>query len=353
MDKKVAIIITPNWRDYGEKYLPDFVPSLRAQDYERGMKFFITDNESSDESLSMLKKFVPEAAIAINKTNDGFAKGVNDAIRLALKKSFDYYIIFNIDTVLDKSCVREMIKATYTDKVIGIVQARVMLYQNKEKINSLGNTSHFLGFGYSLGYKEKFEIRNSKFEIKNIHYPSGVAILFTHEFVERIGIFDEEYWMYNEDQEIGWRAWLAGYRCVLAPKAVIYHKYEFTKSIKQYYWMDRNRIISMLICYKIATLLLIFPAFVIMELGLILFSISGGWFKDKMRVWQYFLCPRTWKYICKARKRNQALRKVKDKEIVKLITGRIWYQEIDDWKLRLVNPVFSLYGRIIRSLIFW
>jgi GT2 family glycosyltransferase len=353
MNKKVAIVITPNYKDYGKKYLPDFLPSLRAQDYAGEMKHFITDNESSAASAAMLNRVVPEADIVCNKNNDGFAKGVNDSIRQALAWGFDYLAVINMDTVLDKSFITELVKAAETDEKIGIVQARIMLFKDRNKINSLGNTSHFLGFGYSIGYREKFEIRNSKFEICNIHYPSGVSILFTRQCLEKIGLLDEEYWMYNEDQEIGWRAWLAGYRCVLAPRAVIYHKYEFARSIKQYYWMDRNRIISILLCYRLATLILIFPAFIIMELGHILFSLKTGWFKEKLRVWQYFVSPSTWLYILKARKRNQKLRKISDSKIAKLMSGRIWYQEIDDWKLRVINPVFDLYWKICKFIIIW
>ncbi|MCG2697542.1 hypothetical protein L6307_00370, partial [Candidatus Parcubacteria bacterium] len=162
-----------------------------------------------------------------------------------------------------------------------------------------------------------------------------------------------EFWMYNEDQDLGWRIWLAGYKCVLANSAVAYHKYEFSKSIKQYYWMDRNRIIAIIKNYHILTLLLIFPAFIIMEIGLILFSLKTGWFKEKMRVWKYFLTPAKWIYLISARKKTQKLRRVKDKDIIKLITSKIWYQEIDDVKLRLINPVFNAYWSIVKKLIVW
>lgn len=350
MNKKVAIIITPNWQDYGEKYLPDLVPSLRAQDYAGEMKFFITDNESSEESFNLLKRLIPEAEVIRNKNNDGYAKGTNDSIRAAMKEKFDLIAVFNIHTVLEPGCIREMIKAMESDDRIAVVQARQMM-PDKKTINSLGNATHFLGFGYCIGYRDKWEDQITK--VTDIFYASGSSMLFKGEILEQVGLFDEEFWMYNEDQELPWRLRLAGYRVVLAPQAVLYNNYEFQRSIKKFYWMDRNRIISILICYKIPTLFLIFPAFVIMELGLILFSISGGWFKDKMRVWLYFLRPRTWKYICKARKRNQSLRKVKDKDIARLITGKIWYQEIDNWKLRIINPVFDLYWRIIRNLIYW
>ena len=90
-----------------------------------------------------------------------------------------------------------------------------------------------------------------------------------------------------------------------------------------------------------------------MEMGLILFSLKTGWFKEKMKVWKYFLTPAKWIYLIKARRASQRLRKTKDKDIIKLITGRIWYQEIDDWKLRLVNPIFNFYWRVVKKLIIW
>jgi GT2 family glycosyltransferase len=175
--------------------------------------------------------------------------------------------------------------------------------------------------------------------------------MYRAEALKEVGLFDEEFWMYNEDEDHGWRFWLAGWRVVLAPEAVVYHKYEFAKSIKQYYWMDRNRILCILKNYSLLILLLILPAFIIMEFGLVLFSLKGGWFKEKIKVWFYFLNPLKWVYIIQARRDSQAVRKIKDKDIVDLISGRIWYQEIDDWKLRFINPVFEFYWRIVKRII--
>jgi GT2 family glycosyltransferase len=177
--------------------------------------------------------------------------------------------------------------------------------------------------------------------------------LFRSDVLKKIGLFDEEMWMYNEDQDLGWRVWLAGYKCILAPDAIVYHKYEFSRSIAKYYWMDRNRIIAILKNYRLGTLVLIFPAFVIMGLGLIMFAIKGGWIKEKIKVWEYFLNVKNWRYILRARKEVQGLRKVKDRDIIPMFSGKIWYQEIDDVKLRLVNPIFNAYWWLVKKIIFW
>lgn len=351
MLKKVAIVISPNWRDYGKKYLPDCIKSIRRQDYPGEIKVFITDNESSPESFAFLSKTAPEAELVLNKNNDGFAKGCNDCMRLALTQGFDYIFLVSIHSEMEQNCVSELAATLEADSGIAVAQARMMMPGKNNIINSLGNDTHFLGFGFCRGYKEKWENQIGK--ITDIFYPSGASMFFRREALEEAGLFDEEYWMYNEDQELPWRMKLSGWRSVLAPKAVAVTRYEFKRSIKKFYWMDRNRIISILICYKIPTLLLIAPAFIMMEVGHILFSLKTGWFKEKLKVWEYFIKPRTWAYLYRARKRNQSLRKVNDRDIVNLISGRIWYQEIDDWKLRLVNPFFELYWKICKFIIIW
>ncbi|MBI2459003.1 MAG: glycosyltransferase family 2 protein [Parcubacteria group bacterium] len=394
MPKKVAIIISPNYKDYAEKYLTECVDSIKRQNYDGAMKIFITDNESTAESFAYLKNILEDKIpltlparasqwqagpfikggfeIIRNKNNDGFAKGNNDAMKLALKQGFEYVILFNMDTVVASDCVSKMIKVLGDKKLsldsrrrgndkeksgndkkeIGAVQARLMLWPEKEKINSLGNVTHFLGFGYSLGYNEK--MTNDKFPMTNeICYPSGAAVLFRAEALRQVGLFDEEFWMYNEDQDLGWRLWLAGFSCVLAPEAVVCHKYEFSRSVKKYYWLDRNRIIASLKNYHWATLLLIAPAFVIMEIGLIFFAFKGGWLKEKIKVYKYFLSLKNWRYLVRARKQTQELRRVKDKDIIKLFSGKIWYQEIGEARLKVANVIFNLYWQIAKVLIWW
>ncbi len=351
MNKRVAIILG-NYKHYAEKYFPDCIKSIRDQNYEGEIKIFIYDNETSSGSFEFLSKNIPEAELVLNKTNDGFAKGNNDAIKLALAEGFDYVILFNSDTIIEKSCVTRMVEAVEDGESIGAVQARLMLHPETEKINSVGNATHFLGFGYSEGYGEVYE-ETEKTSLNNIAYPSGAAVLFAKEVLDEVGLLDEEFWMYNEDQDLGWRIWLAGYKCVVASGAVVYHKYEFSRSVQKYYWMDRNRIIAIIKNYHILTLILILPAFLIMELGLILFSLKSGWFKEKVRAWKYFFTPKTLKYLFKARRKTQKLRKVKDRDIATMITGKIWYQEIDDWKLRFINPVFNFYWNIVKKIIVW
>jgi GT2 family glycosyltransferase len=239
------------------------------------------------------------------------------------------------------------VKSAESNVAIGAVQARLMLWPQKDKVNSLGNVTHFLGFGYCDGYGEKWS-KHSLPVIRNIGFPSGAAALYKKEVLERIGLFDEEFWIYNEDHDLGWRIWLAGWRCVLEPQAVVYHKYEFFGNSRKYYWLERNRILTIIKNYELATLLLISPVFVFMELGLLLFALQKGWFRDKLNVYKYFLSRKNWQYIVRVRRNSQALRRVKDRDFIGTFSGRIWYDEVGDRKLRLVNQILNIYWRVIK-----
>jgi GT2 family glycosyltransferase len=258
-----------------------------------------------------------------------------------------------MDTKFDKNWLDELVKAMEIKSDAGMVQSKILIYSeyNKDaKINSLGNIQHFLGFGFTSNYNEKDRNIGGLPEIKG--YASGCAFITSRKVLDKIGEYDEEYWMYHDDLEMGWRARLAGFKIYLAPESLVYHKYEFGRSIKMLYYMERNRYLSIFHYYEALTLLLVLPALVIMEAGMIIYSIPGRWFKTKIRVSFYFLRPSTWVKIIKKRKQINKIRKVKDREVVQFFAGKVLFQEIDNPVLKYIaNPVLNLYWVVIKKII--
>ena len=349
MNKKVAIILI-NYKEYAKKYLDDCLCSIREQDFSGLVKLYIVDNASSEETASYLKDKAPEAELIINKGNDGFAKGNNDAILKAIEESFDYVFLLNMDTIADKSALSKLVESIEKNDKIGAVQSRLMLHPDKERINSLGNSTHFLGFGFCLSYGDKYEEEKVK-DLEKIFYPSGAAVLFRVSVLKELGLFDEDYFMYSEDQDLGWRIWLAGYLCALSKDSVVYHKYEFARSISKYYYMDRNRIITALKNYRLVTLIILAPAFIVMEIGLLYFSIKNGWYKEKIKIWLEFFTLDFWKKIKKGRKEVIKIRKVKDKDLFKMMSGKISYQEISSPLLFVANLFLNMYFIFVKFLL--
>jgi hypothetical protein len=118
--------------------------------------------------------------------------------------------------------------------------------------------------------------------------------------------------------------------------------------------MERNRFVCLFKNYKIATLILIFPALLIMEIGLFIFALKSGFWREKLKVYGYFLKLSSWQKVGQQRAATQKLRQVKDRQVVKSFSGKIEFQEINNFILnKLANPLFNAYWQIIKILLIW
>ncbi len=362
---KRAAIIVVSW-NHG-RFLADCFHSVAESGIAPGSAtLMIVDNASPDgsgdliatELLSADGKTTKEGFPCVffkNADNLGFSGGNNQAIRRALDEGYDYVYLLNPDTEALPGFLEAAVRTAEGDPSIGVVQSFLRLHPGTDLVNTYGNEIHFLGFGYAGG--ESLPLRDpfvqEKLRVRDVAYASGAGMLVRAETLRAIGLLDEELFAYHEDLEFSWRARLAGWRVVLAPESVVHHKYEFSRSIKKYFWMERNRLIVLLRMYRLSTLLLTLPAFLAMELGLWAFAFKGGWWREKLRAYAYFLSPVSWSRLASARRRAQALRTVSDREATRLFTGRILFQQMRPALLtRVANPVFAAYWALCRLIMF-
>lgn len=344
--KKIALaIITYN----SEKKLPDCLASLAKQDYPKELvDLIIIDNNSIDQSAAIAKQSPISARLLENSENAGFAKANNQAYELARELGDDYLVLLNDDTIVEPDWLSKLIALAESDEKIGAVQAKLLLWPEKGLINSYGNALTFLGFGYCNLYRQP-DKAGRPFEVP---YPSGGVVAIKMPALEKIGLFDDALFMYHEDVDLGWRLRLTGWKIMLEPAAVVYHKYSFAKASYKYYYMERNRFYVSRKNFKIATLILFFPAHLAMELGLFFFAAKNGWLKEKLR--GYFWFFRNLPLVLKRRREIQRLRTVGDKEIIRLFSASIKFQDIDNPVLaKLVNPAMEAYFWLAKKVIFW
>jgi len=314
------------------------------------VQLILVDNNSEDDTVDYLEKKYRQVKIMKNEDNLGFARGNNVAIRWALKNGFNYVALLNDDTVVDENWLLELLKVIKKDEQIAAVQSKILLHSDKTKINSWGNYIHFLGFGFSGGYLEP----DQKLQAKEITYASGSSVLFRASALREVGPLEEDFFMYHEDLEIGLRLKLAGFKTYLAPKSIVYHKYSFSKSIRKYYDMERNRFVTFFTYLRWPTLLLIALPLIIMELGMFIYSFITGWYKEKIKVYKYLLSRRAWYKIRKRRFELQKMRQVSDRHLTHDFVGKVEFQDISNPVLdKLVNPVFNLYWQVVKRCIFW
>ncbi|TAL19598.1 glycosyltransferase family 2 protein [Patescibacteria group bacterium] len=357
MNKIAVIILSYNH----EQFLRDLFASLGRLSYPReSLKIFFLDNASADGSAALAPRLLAELnfehEFIEKKENLGFAGGNNLCIRRALDESFDFVYLLNPDTEVEPDFL-ERAAAAMGDTSVGAAQSLLLMGDDHQVINSVGNAFHYLGFGYCLGYRDRRDspvYAQLASKMPEITYASGAGVLLRAGALRQVGLFDETLFAYHEDADLSLRLFLAGWRIVLAPRSVVYHHYQFSRSIKKYYWMERNRFIVLWKCLRLRTLLLVLPMQLVLEAGLLLFSFRTGWWREKLRACVWFLNPHNLAALWRSRRAIQKSRRLPDRELARRFTSVISYQEIDNILLRRIgNPLMTAYWRAVRPLIRW
>lgn len=298
---------------------------------------------------------LPRVTLIANEQNLGFAGGNNVGVKYALDNGFDYVFLHNNDAFVAPNFLDPLVEAMEKDKQIGAAQSLLMLYPEKEMVNSAGNVLHYLGFAYCWGYRRKITDLSLP-AIKEIDYASGAALLLRADLLKKYGGLDEDFFLYHEDLEYCYRLKCLGYKIVLVRDSLVYHQYEFKRSISKYFWLERNRYAMMLMFFKWKTLFLLAPMGLLAELGLLIMSWRSGWFGERMKMYRYWLKRENWRLWLVKRRRIQGLRKISDKELLKGAVSEILFQEeeVASPVLKyLGNPVMRGYWRLTKHLIFW
>jgi hypothetical protein len=359
MMPKVAIVyLSYNTRPY----LDAVADSIRTLNYPKDrLTWVIVDNDSPDKSAEMIReKILPESGRSLpvvtffpNPTNDGFAQGNNLGINHALLDGADYVFLLNNDAKFHPDAIDEAVKMAQRDPRIGSVQSLMLLWQDEARVNSTGGMAHWLGFGFVRDSGRRREEITAQ-DGEEIFYGSGAATLYRADLLRQIGLLDRFLFLYHEDLQLGWRIRLAGQKNVLAKNSIVYHHYEFSRSVAKIFWMERNRPLVHATHLRILTLLLLAPFFLIDELAVLLFAAKEGWLKQKLLSYVEFFRPRTWVYIWKTRRSVALTRQVPDREVVRLFTARIEHQEkTNPILIHFANPAMAAIWWWLKRIIFW
>jgi GT2 family glycosyltransferase len=354
MTRVLVLILTYN----GERYVDDCLSSLRpALCHKDAVEVLLVDNASTDNSVELARGRFPEVRVVENSANLGFAGGNNVGLRWALERDFDYIYLLNQDTEVHPRFLDEALRVAESDATIAAVQSKILLHHDKATINTIGNEIHFLGFGFAgaCGLPDETPGPGQlQREEREITYASGAAVLLRASALYETGVFNEELFVYHEDLDLGWRLRLLGYRIVLAPKSIVYHKYEFSRGKGKFYYMERNRYLVMLQNCRVRTLLLLALPASLLQIGMLLYALANGYLREEMRILAYFCRTGTWPRILDTRRCVQRARRVGDRVVFDRFLGTIESEYLKTPIIRYIaNPFFTAYWRLAKPLIHW
>lgn len=211
---RVSIVI-PNWN--GLQVLRPCLDSLASQTF-RDCEVIVVDNASRDDSVAVLRASYPQVRLLVQRSNLGYAGGCNVGIRAALG---EIVVLLNNDTEAEPTWLAELVAALDRHPEAGSAASRMMLYADRGKVHSAGDLYRRNGLPDSRGVWQPYGPPWD--EERYVFGGCGGAVAFRRAVLDEIGLFDERFFMYCEDVDLNWRAQLAGYRCIYAPTAVVYH----------------------------------------------------------------------------------------------------------------------------------
>lgn len=216
---KVTIIIL-NWNRKDDTV--ECLQSARKITYP-DYNVILVDNGSDDGSQLTVSTQFPEVKLIENRLNLGFAGGMNVGIRSAIANGAEHVFILNNDTTLDSVIITELLKAYVDRKDVCAAVPKIYQYYRPDRIDSCGlDINYGPHIGRVRGNRRPDGAKYSKLE--EVEGLTGCGVLIKKSALNKVGLFDEDFFFYGEDVDLSLRFRKAGYKIIFVPNAKMWHK---------------------------------------------------------------------------------------------------------------------------------
>jgi hypothetical protein len=228
-------VIIPTWNR--KDLLRACLQSLARQTL-RDFEAIVVDNGSSDGSAEMILAEFPGTVLIRNAENRGFCAAINQGIRQARGR---YIALLNNDAEAEPAWLEELARAM-GEPGVGMCASKILSYERRGIIDKAGHLIFPDGQNRGRGSGQADGPQFARREEALL--PDGCAALYDAQVFQQAGLFDEDFFAYADDAEMGLRARLAGFGCLYVPGAVVYHHLGATLgrfSAQRLVLMERNR----------------------------------------------------------------------------------------------------------------
>lgn len=309
---KVAVVI-PNWN--GIQEIGPCLDSLMGQSLKPHI--IVVENGSEDGSLEYIQQHFPSVEVLAQDKNLGFAGGVNVGIRKAIEDRFDFVALLNNDAVADTEWLKHLASVLEKHKDTGIATCK-LLRADRSCADSTGD--QYTTWGLPYPRDRDVDAAEAHNKPGAVFAASGGASLYRVSMLEKIGLFDEDFFAYYEDVDISFRAQLAGWKVFYEPKAEAYHATGSTSSkIKGFTTYQTFKNYPLLFWKNVPVGLLpkMLPRFTVAYASIYISSMIGGrgWPATKGMIQALTLLPKK----LAERRKIQTNRKVSNKYIASIL----------------------------------
>lgn len=331
----VTVIIV-NW-NCGQ-YLDECLQRL-AQQTCQPAHILVMDNGSEDGSAERAQ-LMPGVTVRMLGANLGFAAANNIALQ---ECTTELVALLNPDAFPDPDWLMRLVMAAQAQTEVAAFGSRQMVYNRPTTIDGIGDIYHVSGLVWRNGYGRTLCAEDAV--EAEIFSPCACAVLYRRSAVTDAGGFDDDYFCYVEDIDLGFRLRLAGYACIVIPDAVVHHVGSASSggqhSDFSVYHGHRNLVWTFFKNMPGFLFWLLLPAHLLLNLVAILYFSWRGQGKVIVRAKWHALTglPAIWK----KRQKIQASRRVSTMDIWRVLDKRLMLSE----KTKRAQPLSkSLPGNI-------
>jgi len=256
MEKIKVAIITVNYQGLTDTL--NLLDSIKVAKISPSLSVttFVVDNNSTDNSVEIIKKKHPDIRLVANKNNLGFSGGNNAAIRVALAEKYDWLVMLNNDCLVKDNFFINLNKSAISDNKVGAVGGLIYFapgfeFKKNYKKEESGKVIWYAGGQFDwlnvLGsHRLVDQVDTGSLTLMETDFVSGALLITRAEVLKKVGLFDERYFMYLEDVELCQRIKLAGYKIIFDPSIKTWHKVAQSSGIGSSlndYFITRNRLL--------------------------------------------------------------------------------------------------------------
>jgi len=237
-----VVVVTWNRRDL----LRSCLQSLSRQQLNKPFEVVVVDNGSVDGSAEMVEReFASAAAFRLklirNPTNVGFCAANNQGIRAS---DSEFIALLNNDAEADAQWLSALARAFDGRPDVGMAASKILVHEDARRIDKVGHLIYPDGQNRGRGTGE---LDTGQYDqIEEVLWPDGCAAMYRRAMLDQIGGFDEDFFAYGDDAELGLRARIAGWKCLYIPQAVVRHHRGATlgvRSSRRLELIERNRVL--------------------------------------------------------------------------------------------------------------
>lgn len=338
MNQALSIIIL-NWKNLTDT--SECIYSI-IQGNINNIRIFLIDNGSGENEVREIKDVFarnPNIEIILNSYNLGFTKAHNQVLMKLIQDGIGYVFLLNNDTIVKEDIVK-VLNECIERSGPHMLSCRMINYWNQKVLDNAGHRILSSGEIIPIGHSKPVERYEKSFE--NIGACAGAA-LYSTKMLKDIGFFDEYFITGYEDAELGLRAFIAGYKCLYEPKAIVYHKMgQSVKKIFNYNYVLKTQInihytYIKLVHWQVIAINLIPNILRFLIITLInIFFLRWRYFRIQYHA-LYIIFFKDWIRVMKARKESKRLRRIP------------WWKLLLKQKFFLKRDIINFYKFIIKG----